>query len=323
MPAWAARTAKDRAGVLRRWFELIMAAQEDLARIMTAEQGKPWPRSRGEIAYGASFIEWFAEEAKRLYGDVIPSHHPNKRILILQAADRRGRRDHTWNFPNAMITRKCAPALAAGCGFVIKPAQETPLSALALAELAHRAGLPAGIFNVVPSTRSIGGRPAAHPTPGGAQILLHRLDRDRQAADDPVRRHGEEGFDGAGRQRALHRLRRRRSGRRRRGRAGVQIPQHGPDLRLRQPLPGAGRPCTTPFADKLTDAGADDEGRRRRRGRRRSGTADQHGGGGESRGAARPTPGRLARKFAVGGHRHRARRHLVRAHHRHRRARRR
>ncbi len=165
MPAWAARTAKDRAGVLRRWFELILANQEDLARIMTAEQGKPLSESRGEIAYAASFIEWFAEEGKRLYGEVIPSHHPKKRILTLRQPIGVVGAITPWNFPAAMITRKCAPALAAGCGFVIKPARETPLSALALAELAHRAGLPAGIFNVVPSTRSaaVGLRLTQHP----------------------------------------------------------------------------------------------------------------------------------------------------------------
>ncbi len=154
MPAWAARTAKDRATVLRRWFELIMAAQEDLARLMTAEQGKPLAESRGEVAYGASFIEWFAEEGKRLYGDVIPSHHPAKRILVIKQPIGVVGAITPWNFPNAMVTRKCAPALAAGCAFVIKPPQETPLSALALAELATRAGIPAGLFNVVPSRRS-------------------------------------------------------------------------------------------------------------------------------------------------------------------------
>jgi len=154
MPAWAARTAKDRAQVLRRWYELIMAAQEDLAQLMTAEQGKPLAESRGEIAYGASFIEWFAEEAKRVYGDVIPATQPGKRILTFKQPIGVVGAITPWNFPNAMITRKCAPAMAAGCGFVIKPAQETPLSALALAELAHRAGIPAGVFNVIPSASS-------------------------------------------------------------------------------------------------------------------------------------------------------------------------
>ena len=153
-PAWRGRTAKDRAGVMRKWFELIMAAQEDLARLMTAEQGKPLAETRGEIAYGASFIEWFAEEAKRAYGDIIPATAAGKRIFVTKQAIGVAAAITPWNFPNAMITRKAAPALAAGCTFVIKPSEETPLSALALAELAHRAGVPAGVFNVIPSTRA-------------------------------------------------------------------------------------------------------------------------------------------------------------------------
>jgi succinate-semialdehyde dehydrogenase/glutarate-semialdehyde dehydrogenase len=154
MPAWRQRTAKDRAAVLRRWFALIMAAQEDLARLMTAEQGKPLAESRGEVAYGASFIEWFAEEGKRVYGDVIPSHQGGKRILVLKQPVGVVGAVTPWNFPIAMITRKAAPALAAGCAFVVKPSEETPLCALALAELAHRAGIPAGVLNIVPSTKA-------------------------------------------------------------------------------------------------------------------------------------------------------------------------
>ena len=154
LPAWSAQTAKARAVILRRWFELIMAAQEDLAQLMTAEQGKPLAETRGEVAYGASFIEWFAEEAKRLYGDVIPTHAAGKRILTLKQPIGVVAAITPWNFPNAMITRKLAPAIAAGCTFVIKPADETPLSALALAELAERAGLPKGVFNVVTTTRA-------------------------------------------------------------------------------------------------------------------------------------------------------------------------
>ncbi len=153
-PAWRARTAKDRANLMRKWFELIMANQEDLAHLMTAEQGKPLAETRGEIAYGASFIEWFAEEGKRIYGDVIPSFAAGKRILVLKEPVGVVASITPWNFPNAMIARKCAPALAAGCTFLIKPAAETPLSATAMAELAHRAGIPAGVFNVVTSTRA-------------------------------------------------------------------------------------------------------------------------------------------------------------------------
>lgn len=150
-PAWSALTAKARATALRKWFELILAHQEDLAQLMTSEQGKPLTEARGEVAYGASFIEWFAEEAKRVYGDVIPSHGPDKRIIVLKQPIGVVAAITPWNFPIAMITRKVAPALAAGCTVVVKPGEDTPLSALALAELASRAGLPAGTFNVVTS----------------------------------------------------------------------------------------------------------------------------------------------------------------------------
>ncbi len=153
-PAWRALTAKARAKLLRDWFDLIMANQDDLAAIMTAEQGKPLAESRGEVAYGAAFIEWFAEEGKRIYGDVIPTHASGKRIFVFKEPIGVVAAITPWNFPNAMITRKCAPALAAGCTFVVKPASQTPLSALALAELAHRAGIPRGVFNVVPSRQS-------------------------------------------------------------------------------------------------------------------------------------------------------------------------
>jgi succinate-semialdehyde dehydrogenase/glutarate-semialdehyde dehydrogenase len=151
MPAWRAKTAKERAVILRRWFELMMAAQEDLAQLMTAEQGKPLAESRGEIAYGASFVEWFAEEGKRVYGDVIPTVQADRRLLVFKEPIGVAAAITPWNFPNAMITRKCAPALAAGCTVVVKPAEQTPLSALALAELAHRAGIPPGVFNVLPA----------------------------------------------------------------------------------------------------------------------------------------------------------------------------
>jgi succinate-semialdehyde dehydrogenase / glutarate-semialdehyde dehydrogenase len=151
MPAWRARTAKERAVILRKWFELMMAAQEDLAQLMTAEQGKPLAESRGEIAYGASFVEWFAEEGKRIYGDVIPTHQADRRLLVFKEPIGVAAAITPWNFPNAMITRKCAPALAAGCTVVVKPAEQTPLSALALAELAAARRHPAGVFNVLPA----------------------------------------------------------------------------------------------------------------------------------------------------------------------------
>jgi succinate-semialdehyde dehydrogenase/glutarate-semialdehyde dehydrogenase len=148
-PAWRAKTAKERAAILRKWFDLMMAAQEDLAQILTAEQGKPLAEARGEIAYGASFIEWFAEEAKRAYGDMIPSPWTDKRILVMKEPVGVAAMITPWNFPNAMITRKAAPALAAGCTVVLKPAEQTPLSAFAMAELAERAGLPKGVLNIL------------------------------------------------------------------------------------------------------------------------------------------------------------------------------
>jgi succinate-semialdehyde dehydrogenase / glutarate-semialdehyde dehydrogenase len=163
-PAWAARTAKECAGLLRRWFELILANQDDLAVLMTAEQGKPLAESKGEIAYAASFIEWFAEEGRRVYGDVIPSHQPDKRILVLRQPVGVVAAITPWNFPAAMITRKAGPALAAGCTFVCKPATQTPFSALALAELADRAAIPKGVFNVVTgSATQIGGEMTSNP----------------------------------------------------------------------------------------------------------------------------------------------------------------
>lgn len=149
LPAWRARTAADRAALLRRWFELIMVNQEDLAALMTAEQGKPLTESRGEIAYAASFVEWFAEECKRVYGDIIPTHQQGTRIVVLKEPIGVCAAITPWNFPAAMITRKAAPALAAGCVILVKPAGQTPLSALALARLAEQAGIPAGVFNVV------------------------------------------------------------------------------------------------------------------------------------------------------------------------------
>ena len=156
-PAWAARTAGARAALLRRWFELMMANQKDLATLMTAEQGKPLAEAMGEIAYAAAFVEWFAEEARRVYGEIIPGHQVDKRILVLRQPVGVVAAITPWNFPAAMITRKAAPALAAGCTFVVKPAGQTPLSALAMAELAARAGVPAGVFNVITgSAREIG-----------------------------------------------------------------------------------------------------------------------------------------------------------------------
>lgn len=165
LPAWRAKTAKERSALLRKWFELMMANQEDLARLLSWEQGKPLTESRGEIAYGASFIEWFAEEAKRIYGDVIPHDKQGRRLVVIKQPIGVVAAITPWNFPNAMITRKAGPALAAGCTIVIKPASETPLSALALAELASRAGIPAGVVNVVTgNARAIGGELTRNPS---------------------------------------------------------------------------------------------------------------------------------------------------------------
>ena len=154
LPAWRERTAKERAAILRRWHDLMMAHQEDLALLMTAEQGKPLNESRGEVAYGASFVEWFAEEGKRVYGDVIPTHKQDRRIVVIKQPVGVAAAITPWNFPNAMITRKVAPALGAGCTTVVKPASETPLSALALAVLGEEAGLPKGVFNIITSQKS-------------------------------------------------------------------------------------------------------------------------------------------------------------------------
>lgn len=163
---WQKVTPKERANLLRRWYNLVIENQEELAQLLSLEQGKPISESRGEILYGASFIEWFAEEAKRIYGDVLPQDKENHRLLVIKQGIGVVGAITPWNFPNAMITRKAAPAFAAGCAMVLKPAQETPLSALALAELAHQAGLPAGLFNVITSTRSveIGKVLTEHPT---------------------------------------------------------------------------------------------------------------------------------------------------------------
>ncbi|MDK8874073.1 NAD-dependent succinate-semialdehyde dehydrogenase [Paracoccus sp. SSJ] len=154
MKGWAARTAKERAQIMRKWFDLMMENRDDLGRILTAEMGKPLPEAKGEIAYGASFIEWFGEEAKRIYGETIPGHLPDKRLTVIRQPIGVVGSITPWNFPNAMITRKCGPAIAAGCGFVGRPAAETPLSALALAVLAERAGIPKGLFSIVTSSRS-------------------------------------------------------------------------------------------------------------------------------------------------------------------------
>jgi len=163
-PAWRAKLAKERSAILRKWFNLIVENQEDLAVLMTTEQGKPISESRAEVMYGASFIEWFAEEGKRVYGDVIPQHQADKRIVVLKQPIGVCAAITPWNFPNAMITRKAGPAFAAGCPMVLKPASQTPFSALALVVLAERAGIPKGVFSVITgSAAAIGGEMCANP----------------------------------------------------------------------------------------------------------------------------------------------------------------
>jgi succinate-semialdehyde dehydrogenase / glutarate-semialdehyde dehydrogenase len=200
---WAARTAKDRASIMRNWFNLIIENQEQLAQLLTLEMGKPLAEARGEIAYGASFIEWFAEEAKRVYGDIIPSHGTDKRIVVLKQPVGVVAAITPWNFPNAMITRKVAPALAVGCTVVIKPAAETPLSALALAELAVQAGFPAGVLNIVTGTDA--------PEMGleltqNTKVRKVWLNRSWQSIAAPGLHHCEAAVTRAGRQCALHRF---------------------------------------------------------------------------------------------------------------------
>jgi succinate-semialdehyde dehydrogenase/glutarate-semialdehyde dehydrogenase len=164
-PAWREKTAAERGAILRRWYELMLENKEDLAKLMTLEQGKPINESRGEVVYGASFIDWFAEEGKRIYGDTIPQHQADKRILVIKQPIGVCAAITPWNFPNAMITRKAGAALAAGCPMVLKPAGDTPFSALALCELGERAGIPAGVFSVVTgSARAIGGEMTSNPS---------------------------------------------------------------------------------------------------------------------------------------------------------------
>ena len=189
---WAAMTGKERANILRRWYNLMMENVDDLAIILTAEQGKPLAEAKGEVAYGASFIEFFAEEAKRIYGETIPGHQPDKRIMVLKQPIGVAASITPWNFPNAMITRKAGPALAAGCAFIARPSEETPLSALVMGVLAERAGIPAGVFNVVPSSTpsEIGKEFCENPTvrkltfTGSTQVGRILL---RQAADSVMK----------------------------------------------------------------------------------------------------------------------------------------
>ena len=282
---WRAMLAKDRAAILRKLNDLMLANTDDLAVIMTAEQGKPLAESKGEIAYAASFIEWFAEEGKRVYGDTIPQNAKGRRILVLKEPIGVFAAITPWNFPAAMITRKAGPGWAAGCTGVIRPASQTPFSALALAVLAERAGMPAGVCNVItgPSGETGGG---ADLQSAGAQADLHRLHRGGRQAAGAVRADHQEDQHGTGRQRAVHRVRRRGPGCGGGGRDGEQVPQHRPDLRLRQPHPGAGRRLRR-VRREAEGGGGGDEGRQRHGAGREPGAADQCRRGEEGGGAHR------------------------------------
>ena len=231
-PAWAAKPGKGRAQILRRWFELIIAETEPLAQLMTAEQGKPLTEARGEVAYGASFVEWFAEEGKRAYGHTIPTTVASRRYVTIKQPIGVCAAITPWNFPIAMITRKVGCALAAGCTIVVKPSEETPLCALAVAKLALDAGVPPGVFNVITSLDAAGRRQGPDRRRSRAQADLHRLDGSRQDPLSPVGRHDQKADARAWRQRALDRLRRCRSSSGDRRHDGVEIPQRRTDLRL-------------------------------------------------------------------------------------------
>jgi succinate-semialdehyde dehydrogenase / glutarate-semialdehyde dehydrogenase len=187
--AWAQKTAKERSQLLRTWFDLVMQYQEDLAQILTAEQGKPIAEARGEIAYGASYIEWFAEEAKRIYGDVIAPPSVNQRILVIKQPVGVVAAITPWNFPCAMLARKIAPALAAGCAIVAKPASETPLSALALVFLAAQAGIPAGVINIVTGTDStaIGAELTGNPLVRNLESIAPATAASRSASSNTIK----------------------------------------------------------------------------------------------------------------------------------------
>ena len=239
-PGWRAMLAKERGAILRKLSDLMLANAEDLAVIMTAEQGKPLTESKGEIVYAASFIDWFAEEAKRIYGDTIPQNAKGRRILVLKEPIGVFAAITPWNFPSAMITRKAGPGWAAGCTGVIRPASQTPFSALALAVLAERAGMPAGVCNVLTGGSSaMGGELTANPT--GAKAFVHRQHRGGGETAGAVRADDKEDQHGVGRQRPVHRVRRRRSGCRGGRCDGQQVPQHRPDLCMCQSHIGAGR----------------------------------------------------------------------------------
>ena len=262
-PAWAKLTAKQRSNILRKWFDLIIANREDLALILTSEQGKPLAEALGEVDIGGAYVEFFAEEARRVYGETIPTQRADARLLAIKQPIGVCGAITPWNFPCSMITRKVSPALAAGCTVVLKPANETPLTALALVALAEKAGVPKGVFNILTGNSSAIGKVLVR-TSRGAIRRLHRIDRGRQDPLSAGRSRREEARARARRQRAVRGVRRRRYRRRRRRRHRLEIPQHGPDLRLRQPHLRAGQDLRSVRGEALEE-GRGDEDRRRHR----------------------------------------------------------
>src|SRR4029079_8134317 len=298
-PGWRGRTAADRARTMRRWADLMLEHLDDLALLLTLEQGKPLAESEAEIRYAPSFLEWFGEEGKRVYGDTIPSPLPDRRIVVLKQPVGVSGGITPWNFPSAMPTRKAAPALAAGCTMVLKPAEQTPLSALAVAVLAEEAGLPPGGLRRQPRHRGCAcDRRRDDLEPARPQGRLHRLERGRQAADGPVREGPEEDLARARRQRAVRRLRRRRPRRGGRRHRRLQVPQLRPDVHLREPdprprgdlrrLPGAaGRGGRGVEGRRRHRAGREDRAVDRGRGARQGDAARRERGRGRCRAARR------------------------------------
>ena len=232
---WAKRPAKERSRILKAWYDLIVDNADDLALILTTEQGKPLAEAKAEVLSNAAYIEWFAEEAKRIDGDVIPGAAPNQRILVLKQPVGVCAAITPWNFPNGMITRKVGPALAAGCTMVLKPAAQTPLSALALGRAGRARRCAEGRVLGDHHRRCQGDRGGVLPQPEGGQDHLHRLDRGRALADEGGGGRDQAAVARARRQCAVHRVRRCRSRCGGRGRDGLEVPQCRPDLRLRQP----------------------------------------------------------------------------------------
>ena len=232
---WSTRTAYERSAYLYQAHQLMLERREALAKLMTEEQGKPIRMARNEVGYAADFLLWFAEEAKRVYGETIPSARADQRFLVLRQPVGVVGAITPWNYPVSMLTRKIAPALAAGCTIVIKPAEQTPLLAVEVFKIFDEIGLPEGVVNLVTTSDPGAGRRRAGHQPEGAQDHLHRLDRGRQADRATGGGAGEAGQHGARRPRAVHRARRRRPGARGQGRGGGEVPQHRPGVHLPEP----------------------------------------------------------------------------------------